>query len=135
MTALDDVAGFHSEMMNRTVRTRGVDLTLFVLNLKTTPWVRPYPKRVVTILARGQRKKQTETEMVRMHARSTAYVIKAPAIAKSMLKSASKRVGDEAERIQEIALSSTIWSHKKRERPELNVARGDALVVLEDDPC
>lgn len=73
--------------------------------------------------------------MVGMPAGTPTHLVNASTITESVLKSAPKRVCDEAERIEKIALSSTVWSHQKGQRSELDVARSDTLIVLEDNSC
>ena len=106
-----------------------------VLNLEAPQRASSYSERIVTYLTRRERKEQTQSEMVGMSTGTPAHLVNAPTIAESVLKSTPKRVRYEAERIQEIALSGSIRSHKKGKRSELNVARSDTLVVLEDNSC
>jgi hypothetical protein len=73
--------------------------------------------------------------MVGMTARAAAHIVDPATITESMLKRAPERVGHEAKRIQEVALSGSIRSYQKCQGAQMDVARGDALVVLELDSC
>ena len=76
---------------------------------------------------------QSEAEVRRMSARATADFVDAPTITDRMIQRLVQRVGDESQRVDEVALPGTVRTDEERQRPETNVAGADAAVVLQPD--
>ena len=60
--------------------------------------------------------------------------IDSAAVAQRVVKRRSQGIGYEAQRIQEIALASAVRPHQECQRPKLDIAASDALVILKHYP-
>src|ERR1700691_5513828 len=69
-----------------------------------------------------------------MPSRPPAHFIDAAPVPECMFERGSERIGNEAQCVQEIAFPSSIRPHQKSQRAEPNVARGEALVILQGNP-
>jgi len=50
-----------------------------------------------------------------------------------MIKGRAEGIGDEAERVEEVALAGAVWADEERQRAERHVTTCDAPVVPDDD--
>ena len=88
MTALDDIAGLDAEVVSFTERLCGMDRAFFILNAIATLGTCPDPKSVMTLLARRQRKEQTQAEMVRVSTGPATYLVYSSPVTKGMFERA-----------------------------------------------
>jgi len=88
---------------------------------------------VVTSTTGAQRELETDPEMGGVTGGTPAHFLDASSVPQRVVERVPERVGDEPERVEEVALPGAVGPHEEREGAEADIARRDALVVLESD--
>src|ERR1019366_1668759 len=79
----------------------------------------------------GHGELQAYSEMRGMAAGAPPQFLNAAAFAQGMVERRAQGIGDESQRIQEIAFAGPVRAHQKRKGMQIHVAGFDALVILE----
>ena len=109
------------------------DEAFFALDLVPHLRHRPDRERIVAAPFR-QVEFQPDSEVVRVAARAPAHFADPAAVAQRVVDRVAERIGDEAQRVEEIALARPVRPDEKRELRRADIAGADALVVPQRDP-
>jgi hypothetical protein len=107
------------------------DATLFSLDGVSATRHSADSERVKAFDRCGQSEVQPDSEVRGMAPRTAPDLADAAAIAQRVLERRPEPVRGETQRVQEVALTRTIWAHQKRESTQSDVTAGHAPVVLE----
>ena len=97
------------------------------------PRLRPDVQGKTTLDARTP-EVEVDAEVVRdTRFRAMKHFPDPAALAQGIAERRPQRIGDEAERVEEVALARAVRTDEERERRRRDIARGDALVVAQRD--
>ena len=77
---------------------------------------------------------EPDSEVGRMTARASANLADSAPVAQSVIHGIAERIGDEAQRIEEVALARSVRPDEERELRRPDIAGADALIVSQCDP-
>ena len=82
----------------------------------------------------GHVEADADGEVVGVAARAAPNLVDPATLAQGVFRRETQGLCREAERVEEVALAGSVGPHEKRERRQLDIASGDALVVSQADP-
>ena len=106
---------------------------LLPLDAVTTTRFRRNPKSIPTRRT-GELKVKANAEVVGVAAGTSPYLLDAAAVAERVIEREAQCLGHEAQGIKEVALAAPVRADQKRQRRQLHVTRGNALVIPQGDP-